>query len=434
MRFRKFYINDIGEEVLLPDIDLIKSITACGTLFDGKVYTVSEETKTRIKEMTDDYFADGARTIFYEEFYTKNEDWLFDNGIVSEDMLKGILSRLFPNLWFTQTYFGHTNASVYSTLESEILRVWGDDVLLTYEQVSERLMYIPLERIKYALGQNADFIWNSVETFSHTSRIDITNEEQHRLRDVAMHECSVHGYASMTILPNKDIEDRNHDLSITAIHNAIYRICLSDKFDKKGKIITRKGDVFDAFSIMKEHCRTVDKCTLDDLLNFERELTGEVHRWIPMEAGNQVLIRINKNSYVADKYVRFDVDAIDDAIEAVIKGDYVPLKTFTTFGTFPDCGQKWNLFLLESYCRRFSRAFRFDTPSVNSRNAGAIIRKSSGMNYTEIMTDAVAKSEILLTNESIGRYLYESGYTGRNTTSKASEIISKARIMRERRD
>ena len=433
-RFRKFYVSDVGEEISLADNDLIKSVTACGTIFDGKVYTVSDETKRRIKEVAEDYFSEGAQAIFYEEFYKKNEDWLFDKGIVSDDMLKDIFRALFSNLWFTQTYFGHINTSVFDTLENEILRVWGEDLLLTYEQVAERLIYIPLERIKYALGQNADFIWNSVETFSHVSRIDITDDEKYIVRDAAMRECNAHGYVSMTILQYDDIEERNHDLSVTAIHNAIFRICLSDAFDKKGKIITRKGDVFDAFNIMKEHCRTVDKCTLEDLLNFERELTGEVHRWIPMEAGNQVLIRIDKNFYIADKYVHFKVDAIDAVIASVIKSDYVPLKAFTTFGAFPDCGQKWNLFLLESYCRRFSRVFRFDTPSVNSRNAGAIINKSCGMNYTEIMTDAVANSNVPLTIASIGRFLYESGYTGRSTTGKASEIISKATIMRERWD
>ena len=183
------------------------------------------------------------------------------------------------------------------------------------------MQYIPLARIKYALGQNADFIWNSVETFSHISRIEITDEEQERLLNDAMHQCNARGYVSITSLSYEDIEERNHDLSVTAIHNAIFRICLSDKFDKKGKIITRKGDVFDALGIMKEYCRTVDKCTLEDLLNFERELTGEVHRWMPLEAGNQILIRVDKNTYVADKYVYFDVETIDAAIESIIEGE-----------------------------------------------------------------------------------------------------------------
>ena len=184
---------------------------------------------------------------------------------------------------------------------------------------------------------------------------------------------------------------------------------------------------------MKEYCRTIDKCSLKDLLNYEKELTGEVHRWIPMEAGNTVLVRIDKETYVADRYVHFNADQIDEAIEMVVKGVYLPLKSFTTFGAFPDCGQNWNLFLLESYCHRFSRKFRFDTLSVNSRNAGAVIRKSCAMDYSDIMTDAVVNANVILKNATVGRFLFESGYIGRSTTVKVNEIIEKAKAIRERR-
>lgn len=433
-RFRSFAAEDFGEEIELPHDELKKYISACGTTYDGKVYAVSAETKERIKELVDEYFSDGAQAIFFAEFYAQNENWLFESSVVSEDMLIHILRRLFPKLSFTQTYFGYTDASIFAALEGEILRVWGDDVLRTYGQLAERLRYIPLERIRYALGQNGDFIWNSVETFSHVSRIEITDEERQVIREAALRECNSRGYTSIADLPFGEIEERNYGLSFTAIHNAVYRICLSDKLDIKGKIVTRKGDTLDALAIMKNYCRTIEKCSLVDLLNYEKKLTGEVHRWIPMEAGNTVLVRIDKDTYVADKFVHFDAEAVDAAIELFIEGDYLPLISFTTFGAFPHCGKAWNLFLLESYCRRFSQKFRFDTPSVNSRNAGAVIRKSCGMDYTEIMTDVVANADVPLKGAAVGKFLYESGYTGRSTTAKINEIIDKAKAIRENRD
>jgi len=429
-RFRSFATEAFGEEISLFDEELKSYIMACGTIFDGKVYAVSIQTKEQIKELAEEYFADGAQVIFFAEFYAKNENWLFGASVVSEEMLIGILRKLFSNLSFTQTYFGYTDVSVFAILESEILRVGGDDVLLTYEQLDERLQYIPLDRIKYALGQNSNFIWSSAGTFSHISRIDITGSDREAIRKAAVRECDAHGYTSITDLPLGEIEERNCELSITAIHNAVYRICLSDKFDKKGKIVTRKGDAFDALTIMKEYCRTIDKCSLGDLLTFEKELTGEVHRWIPMEAGNSILVRIDKDTYVADNYVYFNADVIDEAIDLFVNGDYLPLKSFTTFGNFPDCGQEWNLFLLESYCRRFSRKFRFDTSSVNSRNAGTVIRKNCRLDYTGIMTDAVARADVPLNVSAVGRFLYENGYTGRSTTAKAGEIIDNAKALR----
>jgi len=56
------------------------------------------------------------------------------------------------------------------------------------------------------------------------------------------------------------------------------------------------------------------------------------------------------------------------------------------------------------------------------------------LNYTEIMIDAVANADIPLKNTVVGKFLYESGYTGRSTTAKVSEIIDKVKAIRERRD
>lgn len=435
VRFLSFAKDVFGEEISLPDEVVKNYISSCGTLYGNRVYPVSDETKERIKEMADEYFSDGAQAIFFAEFYARNESWLSYASVVSEDMLTGILRGLFPKHIFTQFYFGHTNDPVFTVVEREILRVWGADVLLTYKQLSDRLRYVPTERIKSILGQNGDFIWSRVETFSHISRINITDEEREIIREAATQECDVNNYISITDLPLGEIEDRNYDLSITAVHNAVFRICLSDVFDKRGKIITNKGNVLNALTLMEQYCRSIERCSLTDLLVLEKELTGKIHRKIPLEAGYNIMVRIGRDTFIADKFVHFDVEATDAAIDLFFSAncDYLPLKSFTAFGAFPDCGQTWNLFLLESYCRRFSDKFRFDTPSVNSRNAGAIIRKSCGSNYIEIMTDAVANADVSLTNDSVGRFLFDSGFIGRTVTSKVNEIIDKAKALRGRR-
>jgi hypothetical protein len=432
-RFRAFAAEKSIDVSTLTDYELQSSIESCGTTCEGKVYVISNEAIEHIKELIDKYFSDGSKAIFYTAFYSKNEKWLCEASIVSEKMLVGILRRMYPRLLFTKTCFGYSDASILEVVDSEIRRVWGDDVLLSVGQLAERLQYVPSERLKFAIGRSGDFIWNSPETYTHVGHIVISDDERAAVNEAAMRECNARSYVSITDLPLGDIAERNWELSVAAVHNAVYRACLSDRFDKRGKIITRRGDVFDAMTVMKNYCRNVDKCSLDDLLTFEKRLTGEIHRWIPMEAGNTVMVRIDKDNYVADRYVRFNAKLIDEAMEPVVKGDYTPLKAFTTFGAFPDCGQAWNLFLLESYCRRFSRVFQFGTPSVNSRNAGAVIRKSCSMNYTEVMADAVAKADIHLNEADVSSFLYNSGYTGRRATAKSPEIIEKAKAIRERR-
>jgi hypothetical protein len=50
------------------------------------------------------------------------------------------------------------------------------------------------------------------------------------------------------------------------------------------------------------------------------------------------------------------------------------------------------------------------------------------------MTDAVANTDVPLKDAAVGKFLYESGYTGRSTTAKVNKIIDKAKAIRERRD
>jgi hypothetical protein len=431
-KLRAFVSDELGEELKLPDDELQRYILSCGIELNNKVFMVSTQTKERIKTIANDYFESGAQVIFYEEFFNKNGRWLINASVVTKDILLRVFARIYREnreMDFTKTFFGLTHAALETAIKNEILRIWGDSTLINYSQIAERLTYIPFTRIKYTLASNREFVWNSEETYTHINKVIITNDEKEAVARTVKNECTVHGYVSISNLPLWEIMERNHVLSVSAIQNAVYGICLFDEYDKKGKIITKKGETLNALEIMKTYCLSLDKCTLDDLLQYEKELTGEVHRFLPMEAAFSTMIRIDKEIFVADKYLIFNKTEIDKAIAKFVAGDYLPLKSFTTFGIFPDCGQRWNLFLLESYCRRFSKQFRFDTPSVNSRNAGAVVRKSCELSYTEIMADAVIHSKIPLKEEHIAAFLFEAGYTGRSVSAKVNEVIKIANAL-----
>jgi hypothetical protein len=135
--------------------------------------------------------------------------------------------------------------------------------MISIGQLAERLLYVPLERLKFAIGRKEDFIWNSPETYTHVGHIVISDEERAAVNEVAMRECNARGYVSIPDLPLGDIAECNWKLSVAAVHNAVYRLCLSNEFDKRGKIIMRRGGVFDAMTVMKNYCRNVDKCSLN---------------------------------------------------------------------------------------------------------------------------------------------------------------------------
>lgn len=435
-RFRRFAAEDYGDEILITDEKLRKSIASCGTFFDGKVYIVGNEIVSRIQHEVDLAFSGGAEIIFYNSFYERHEEWLFAGSVISESMLKGILVKLYPKFTYMTNCFSLKvgNGTELEKIKKEIIRVWGGDVILSYDELSERLPYIPLNKIKNALAQYGDFIWNAKKIYTHVGKVEVTAEEYGVITEHVANAFRNDGYASLSDVPLGGIEERNFGLTLSAIHTAVFRIVLTEKYDRRGKIIIRKGDTFNALTLMKIHCRTLDKCSLKDLLDFELELTGESHRWIPMEAGYSEMVRVDKDSYVSENYVFFDVDEIDRVIDLFVTGEYLSLQSITTFATFPYCKQAWNLFLLESYCRRFSDSFRFEVLAVNSKNAGVIVRKTCHLSYVQIMADAVAKSDIPLQCAAIEDFLCSNGYIGRRSYAKIDELMEQAKAIRERRN
>lgn len=430
-RLRKFVNEFLPVPLTLTDTELKSHVKKCGTVFDGKVYVVNAEGKAKIAELVEDYFAGGATAIFYESFFDKHEPWLIEASIVSVEILIDVLRSLFPTKQFSETYFGDTGDNIPEVVKRELFRVWGNDVLLNFETMSDRLPYIPLYRMKQLLGGNADFIWNATGEYTHIHTIEISDEEKDRLRSFAKHEIDKHGYVSIADFPLSDFMEMNFELSQTAVHNAAFRSCLSDAYEQHGKIITRKGDDLTAKDIIEEYCRSLDRCSLEDLLDFERELTGECHRWVPMQAGYDIMVRTDKDSFLADKYFDFNRNGIDNAIEHFIAGgEYVPLRHVTTFAPFPHCGQAWTLFLLESYCRRFSECFRFEVLSVNSTNAGVIVRKHSKLSYHDIMVDAVARSGVALHHDTVLDFLATEGYTSQRRYARITELITQATAKR----
>jgi len=276
-----------------------------------------------------------------------------------------------------------------------------------------------------------------------TIRFHITEEEQNALRCFAEKEIKAHGYVSFVDFPLDAIIEHNYGVSRAAIHDEVYDICLMECYDRHGKIITSKGDKTNALAIMAGHCHSLDRCSLKDLLDLEREITGESHRWIPMQAGYSVMVRIDKDTFVADRFIHFDTTEIDDAIERFMDSvEYLPLKSVTTFVMFPNCGHAWNLFLLESYLFRFSGLFRYKVGALNSRNAGVIIRKDSPLvkashatfnkDYDRILVDAIANSDIDLEENPVLRFLFEEGYIGKRGKPNIRELLIQANSLRER--
>jgi len=425
MRFRKYLSIDYYKGIILKDEELLSLIYSAGSIFNDEVYIIENETIVKIDNIINEEIDKGTEIIFYKEFYERHEKWLYSKNIVSEDMLRSLLMEMYSQYIHKINYFS-TSSMIETELiqiSNEIKRVWGEKIKLTYKQLELLLPYVPIDKIKYVLSQDSYFIWESTETYTNIDKIEINEEEYEKVKEYVAKSYLLKGFSSLSDIPMRHLLELNSELSLTAIQNGIFVKVLSYKYVKKGKIITRKGNKLDVFTIIKEFCKERDKCTLQELFNYEKDLTGKVYRRAPMEAGYEILVRVNKEDFVAEKYVDFNTKEIDNAIREFILYDYLPLRGITTFATFPHCNYPWNLFLLESYCRRFSEGYYFNSLAVNSRNVGVIIRKNYALDYHQIMVDAVYKSGLLPEKDIILEYLFNTGYLGRRAYSKINELI-----------
>jgi len=444
-RIKKIASEMIGKEICDSDESIVAYIKQCGTEFEGKIYVVSTDAKQKVKFLADAYFEQNGQVIFYDAFFENHEQFLMSSSITSKEVLQTLFKEIYKDSYFYDyAYFGKTIDNIYTVVTNEILRIWGYDRILSYSQISERLPYIPYFRIKAVLGQNGDFIINkrgrgeSDGECIHASKIDILVDEITAIKESVSKACLSHRYVSLSDIDLSCISEKNEELCDSAVQTAAFQICLggnSGDYVRRGKIITRKGDNIDAPSIMKRYCRTQDKLSIEELLAFEEELTGEKHRWIPMQAAYDTMIRIDAHTFVADKYIEFNINAADSAIEQFIGGgEYIPLQAVMTFALFPHCGRAWNLFLLESYCRRFSQGFRFETRAVNSKNVGAIVRKNSKLSYDDIMSDCVAHSNVALTPQDILNCLQDNGLISARKHKDIESLVKRIRMLREGRN
>jgi len=431
-----------GEELRASDEAVRKAIASLTVSAGGMAYLIAQDVKDWLQFIVTLYLGK-SEVIFYEAFFARNQEKLTKAHIFNEQILQAVFEEIFPRFHYGKVYFGKAQGAVPDVVRHEILDIWGEKTLWTYGQLEQRL-YIPLDAIKQVLGQQREFLWVAEGTYTHISHVNIEDDVKEKLRQEAQKLSQGKDFWSIKELPVDDVLAANYELETTtnsAIYDAVYAICLEADFDRKGDTLTRKQQEDDhvqgkmaqkmsAAERMREYCRSRDVCTLSEMQRVARSFTKNTVAHL--RAGAEVMVRLDKEHYVSDSYVNFNIVGTDEAISRIVMGDYLALREFVTFAHFPECGAEWNLFLLESYCRRFSREFRFETSEFNSNHVGTVIRKLAPFkNYDELQADAVFRANIGLDCKTVGQFLYDSGYIGKIPIDRQLDHIislAKARV------
>ena len=264
-------------------------------------------------------------------------------------------------------------------------------------------------------------------------RFNITENEEKDILDFANEACEKKGFASLCDVPLGDIEEENYELTKLTIYNAIYKKVLSGKYYLNGKILTKGKSELNAVMLLKQYIKGKDECAFDEVADKVIELTGGANRQYAFQALYDDMIRVDRNRFVANQLVNFSINEIDTVLAGFVTDNFGAIQDVTTFAMFPLCGQSWNHYLLESFCYKYSRKYSLHVVHFNDKNAGIIAEKDFNKNYDEMLAITLARTDVELSPEIIGQYLFNTGYMAKRKYAKLDEIVQRASELRKER-
>ena len=433
MRFKSFYKELYKKDIEESDDEIKLLIKKVGFDYEGKVFIVDEKIDELLKEELDGVISRGLTVVYYEILFEKNETCLYDAKIVSSQMLKQYMVEKFNQFIYKASYMLCTSEKMteIDSLKRDICSVWGDNKLQTYNELKLKMQYVPVEKIKFVLSSCSMFIWNSNETYTYTGSFSISEDRKKTILKIVEEKCKEDGYCNLDEINLDELKSDYYELSDNAIIGLIYEVCLSDKFVKNNKVVRFANNGLDANDRLIDYCKNKSQCSEQELFTQWKMYTGSNGKVKPLEIGYQVMIRVDENLFVSDEQLHFDVETIDGLLDNIIKQEEIGMKEIFSFSLFPHCGFSWNLYILESYCRKYSEKYKYIALNANSQNAGAIVKRNNNKSYLEVMIDAVAHAPISLNKDVILQYLVKTGYLSRCQFSEIETLKKRAQMIRE---
>ena len=437
-RFRR-YAEEQNAELPEFDDDLKIEIKKAGVKIEDKVYLIEQNTFLFIRKTIDTLSSDGSKILFYDCIYDSDASGMEEHYITSADHLKAIMKQCRNNIFedCSEIYFAKNFVSLLGeqmekdAVTVEIQRVWGDSQTRRVDELSEQLPAIPEDYVKRYLSGSTAFVWISDGMYFNMQRFIITEDEKEAILSFVSEECDNKGYASISDVPFGNTEEENYELTTVGLQEAVYNAVLLNKYCLNGKILTRDNKSLDVVTLAKQYLVGKNECTFDEMDKKVEEIAGTRYRYMAYDALYSTMVRVDKNRYVAHKYVKFDVEAIDEILSEMIKDKFLAIKEITSFALFPVCGFPWNHYLLESYCYAYSKRFCLKVVGFNDKNAGIIAENDVTDGYNELLAQAAARAKIELSMETVGQYYFETGYMGKRSFADLESTVERAKVIRE---
>lgn len=426
-KLKRRYAGSFGEDI--PESADIKAILQKSGVQNGdKVYVLADEQKQSLKNLIRGIYAEGHRVVYYSELQRLHGDLLESCHLFSAPLMKAVFCDLFPESICKAEWIladGEANDM------EEVTRAFGEELVLDYQQIKARCPYLTLSAIKGVLSRSSRFVWSSAETFAQTDLIQLDPEEITKVQKDVIDQIQADGFYSLARLPLEESCTLNSRISASAVRDAMFLRYMAAQCSRNGLIATPKGVRATSSQLLEGWCKSQEQFTLAELEEYERELTGH-HAVLGISAACRCMVRVDHDNFVSDALIDFDVEAADRAIALFAENRIIPITAITSFTSFPDVpGYTWNLYLVESYLRRFSKRFTIDGGPAQMSFVGGICPASMEFeSYEDRLAYAVIQDRVSLNEYSIGRYLTEQKYILRRSGT-VRKVLSKALNLKD---
>lgn len=424
---RMYAAKFAGEKISNALID--ETIRAHGLRSGEKFYFIPAAKIAEIQQLFAEILQKNS-IAYYSAVYEKHSDFFAGAQIFSVETLKKILPEINDGNFYFEEFCA---TSKTARLDSEIEKIlMSSEKSLTPENLREKFCYVPEQKILETVSDTKKFLPTLEGGYIPISSLQFDLKEISAAKNQLKKLTAKNDFVDFEKLKLSSNFALNPAVAKKNLREVIYEKFFAAEFKKRGnKLLNKNFNMGKGYFMpdLKKFVAARQEVSLEELSNFARNLGLQNSTPALIEANRQ-MIRVERDFFVRDSRVKFDVAGIDAVLELFVRGKIIPLRAVTSFTGFPAIkNYSWNLFLLESFVRRFSKKFSFMAPGkgANSSNAGAIYPKSMKFaDYVEVQVAAIIQEKILLESSAVENFLISQGYKSSMMKGITEQIILKA--------
>jgi hypothetical protein len=246
-------------------------LEAAGISHGEKIYVIPSAGKLRLADLINKLFVEGHRLFYYKEFYKTYLEFMQEMNIFTPDLLRTVLRNI-PFPFYYYRHYCVTDKEING--ESEILRCYETNSILSWEEAKVKLPFIPLSKIKHTVVYNDNFLRVSNGVFAHISTVVIDDNDIYKARKKIENQILQHGFASLAMIDVSASLELNPCLSEYTAKKGLFQSFFAKDYEKRGNIIMKKGKVPKSAVVLENFCFSKDIIKRKELVHFEKEIRG----------------------------------------------------------------------------------------------------------------------------------------------------------------